>query len=435
MKKIKWELTPECNLNCKHCGAYSNEKKQILSLEENKKILHKLVQNGLQKIVLITKEPTMYDKWLEFIEYCSFIGINVVLITNGTLLNESILRRLYKCRIELLSISLEGISTSTNDYIRGNGIFSKVMNVFDLVEKLNTEYDTCFPLGVQLNLNGCNLKECEEVVHFFEKIPITNLSIGRLAVAGNMKKNIFLKAKYEDEIAACEKIISSYLDNKKTQFKLLFKLFSVYEAIYFNFKYDIELYAFPPKCGAIDGTYSIMSDGTLCSCNLLKGENIVSNNLLDIGNVNNLCYLDNYIEKNKAKYLEYKKEGICKSCRFNLNCEICILVSQNAVEMREQRKICEIYIQKISGIVEGILKGTIKIRFSDNINLWEKESSITLYSLFGNSVSIYDKLAISFVKSLYFDDMHIDIEKKIQKEVVETLIYNNMLREKDGNYE
>ncbi|MDY4098019.1 MAG: radical SAM protein [Lachnospiraceae bacterium] len=435
MKKIKWELTPECNLNCKHCGAYANEKKQILPLEENKKILHKLVQNGLQQIVLITKEPTMYDNWLEFIEYCSFIGVNVVLITNGTLLNESILRRLYKCRIDLLSISLEGISASTNDCIRGNSTFSKVMEVFELVQNLNKEYVTCFPLGVQLNLNACNLKECEEIIEFFEKLPITNLSIGRLAVAGNMKENIFLKPKYEDEIVACEKIISSYLDNEKIRFKLLFKLFSVYEAIYFNFKYDIDLYAFPPKCGAIDGTYSIMSDSTLCSCNLLKGENIVSNDLLDIGTVNDLYDLDNYIEKNKSKYLEYKEEGICKSCRFNQDCEICILVSQNTVEMLEQRRICEMYIYKISGVVEGILDGTIKIGFSDSIVFWEKENSITLYSSFNNSVSIYDKVEISFVKSLYFDNEYIVIDKKLQKKVVETLLYNNMLREKEGAYE
>ena len=113
MQTIKWELTPYCNLHCRHCGAESKHKRKILSLEENKIIANMLKEQGVTSIRFITKETCMYPHWLDLFDYISEMGIRIMLITNGTLLTESILERLYACNIDLIAISLEGISSKT----------------------------------------------------------------------------------------------------------------------------------------------------------------------------------------------------------------------------------------------------------------------------------------------------------------------------------
>lgn len=50
MQTIKWELTPYCNLHCRHCGAESKHKRKILSLEENKIIANMLKEQGVTSI-------------------------------------------------------------------------------------------------------------------------------------------------------------------------------------------------------------------------------------------------------------------------------------------------------------------------------------------------------------------------------------------------
>lgn len=171
MQTIKWELTPYCNLHCRHCGAESKHKRKILSLEENKIIANMLKEQGVTSIRFITKETCMYPHWLDLFDYISEMGIRIMLITNGTLLTESILERLYACNIDLIAISLEGISSKTNDYVRGEGVFERIMTMMDIVRKMNHKYGYDLPVGIQLNLTQMNWCEVDDMIDFCNSLP------------------------------------------------------------------------------------------------------------------------------------------------------------------------------------------------------------------------------------------------------------------------
>ena len=167
MQTIKWELTPYCNLHCRHCGAKSGYKRKVLNLEENKIIANMLKEQGVRIIRFITKETCMYPHWLDLFDYISEIGIRIMLITNGTLFTESILKRLYNCNIDLIAISLEGISSKTNNYVRSEGVFERIMVLMDKLREMNQKYGYDLPVGIQLNLTQMNLCEVDNMINFF----------------------------------------------------------------------------------------------------------------------------------------------------------------------------------------------------------------------------------------------------------------------------
>jgi len=129
-----WEITMACNMRCKHCG--SSCKTALpgeLSHEEAMDLCDQLGELGLKWVTVSGGEPLLRDDWDTIAKRLHDNGVNPLIISNGWMLNEEIIKRARDAGIDSFAISLDGIR-ETHDFMRMPGSFDRVMKGFDLLE-------------------------------------------------------------------------------------------------------------------------------------------------------------------------------------------------------------------------------------------------------------------------------------------------------------
>ena len=114
---VQIDLTNNCNLNCVGCWCHSNflkdlklkgkEKKQKLPYKMVKKLIEDLHRLGTKEIMLSgSGEPFMYPKIMEVISLIKEKDIRLNIITNFTLVNKEIIKKLVDLNVDYITISL-----------------------------------------------------------------------------------------------------------------------------------------------------------------------------------------------------------------------------------------------------------------------------------------------------------------------------------------
>lgn len=134
VKDLTLELTTTCNLRCKHCaGMYGSKKAVNLSDARFKHIVKWAADNGIQSLTLTGGEifciPDIYEK-LEYIRN-NFNG-SVGIITNATLFSAEKIHVIKEC-IDVINISLDGYDEKSVDFVRGKGVFRKVVDSISML--------------------------------------------------------------------------------------------------------------------------------------------------------------------------------------------------------------------------------------------------------------------------------------------------------------
>ena len=113
------DVTDNCNLRCKHCYHFHGKdyfKTQELSIYLWGKRFNELYKSGIRSILLVGGEPALR---IDVLMLADRIFPFVYVITNGTVkIPKEFNHRLY--------VSIDG-TRETNDSLRGNGVFSRVM--------------------------------------------------------------------------------------------------------------------------------------------------------------------------------------------------------------------------------------------------------------------------------------------------------------------
>ncbi len=127
------KLTNVCNLKCKHCPFWKNEKKQNLSWDAVKRTLRKLYEDGVKIAIFEGGEPLLWkdskaDKNInDVIDLSKTYFFATAITTNGTL-------DLSAIDSDIIFISLDGLEETQNK-IRGN-VFKLIMkNIKDNIAK------------------------------------------------------------------------------------------------------------------------------------------------------------------------------------------------------------------------------------------------------------------------------------------------------------
>ena len=115
------ELTAGCNLRCRHCYRESDiTKNGHMETQGLLDILGQLNDAGLRSVELTGGEPLLHKDFDEILDLCSNRFALVGVLTNGTILNNRILRRFVDLSDRLLlSISLDGSTADAHDLRRG----------------------------------------------------------------------------------------------------------------------------------------------------------------------------------------------------------------------------------------------------------------------------------------------------------------------------
>src|SRR6202035_5369062 len=107
---IVWfEVTRACDLRCTHCYIDAGRKRPgELSTREVFAVLDDLAELGAFSLVLAGGEPYLRPDFPEILEYAAQLGFVIAIVTNGTFLTRSIVKRIprQRCRITL---SVDGL--------------------------------------------------------------------------------------------------------------------------------------------------------------------------------------------------------------------------------------------------------------------------------------------------------------------------------------
>lgn len=122
---IFWEITQKCNLACPYCrrDGYSGN----LSLKESFDIIDSIAEDYRPILVFSGGEPLLHPNIFEIASYAVKKGLVIALATNGTLIDEPMVKRIEEGGFHRVAVSLDGASRETNDAIRGKGAFLKTI--------------------------------------------------------------------------------------------------------------------------------------------------------------------------------------------------------------------------------------------------------------------------------------------------------------------
>jgi len=166
-------INDRCNLKCIMCDTrtyYEENLGEVINPEGLIQQLKVLKRHGLIGVVVGGTEPLLRPDICEILHRIQRIGVKPVLITNGTLLDEEISKKLTKAGIEIV-VSLDGATPRTNDRIRGPGTFEQIVNgISKLVACRRKPLKT--PVLISTCITSVNLHEIDAIIRLGEKIGV-----------------------------------------------------------------------------------------------------------------------------------------------------------------------------------------------------------------------------------------------------------------------
>jgi len=113
-----WEITAACNLSCLHCDNHRlRPEAGELTTEHAFRVAESLGRLGCDVVDLTGGEPLLRRDWDAIARHVTDLGMEVALITNGTLLDDQALERALEAGVGRIAISIDGLS-AVHDRIR-----------------------------------------------------------------------------------------------------------------------------------------------------------------------------------------------------------------------------------------------------------------------------------------------------------------------------
>lgn len=330
--------TYKCNLNCTYCtysGAYPKERRHMpLSMDaslidDTINYIHRASSASENvNIVFYGDEPLInfkgISRMIEVLERDIGKNYSFQLVTNGLLLNESIIDFLAKRRIKM-QLSLDGPSQIHDRYRRtpdGQPTHQKVVEMLELMRSMDREYYAgCISIS-------CTLAppfHINEVDRFFREDDLFshlsghtgNFSISIMNMEGTDFYSDKDKSAFREQMIPFKDAYINYLlsgDKSETQFISS----AMYEAPFYIFAQkcltEREKWSYPGECiPGIDGS-AIGADGKIFVCNTF--------NRLPIGTVQNGIDRER-VRAFRQAHLEVRNK-LCRRCWLFRFCPTCI---------------------------------------------------------------------------------------------------------------
>jgi mycofactocin radical SAM maturase len=136
---VTWEVTYACNLSCIHCLSDAGKKRKgELTTDQCIQVIDALSAMKVFQFNIGGGEPFMRPDFLDLMDYAHEKGMVTCISTNGTLIDDNVARRLDHPLV-YIQVSLDGATPESNDVIRGQGSFEKVIAALECLRKRNIE--------------------------------------------------------------------------------------------------------------------------------------------------------------------------------------------------------------------------------------------------------------------------------------------------------
>ncbi len=297
------DLTEKCNLRCIHCrvGTSKNKQKQ-LTLEEFKGIIDELSKMKIIQIILSGGEPFIHKNIYEIIFYAINSKIpDVSLVTNGTLLNDKIIKKVKKIGLKKISLSLDGLKKN-HDKIRGKGNYQKTILAVSKLIKEN------FEVKISITINKINKNDLIPLGKRLFNLGVKRINVGNLMPCGR-GRDIWFQTLNKKEKLALKSQVNEINKKKKRNF-ILFENSFLEEPKLDKDDRKIEFYL---GCRGGRTSCAILSNGNVVACKMLP--NIIAGNIKE-KKFEKIWKKD----ENWKLWRENKLPLKCKQCKYGLAC-------------------------------------------------------------------------------------------------------------------
>ena len=182
---VIWNLIRRCNLTCKHCYSISADKDfpGELPTAEIYGVMDDLKRFRVPVLILSGGEPLLRPDIFDIARRAKGMGFYVGLSSNGTLIDESNIRRIEETDFDYVGISLDGIRETHDKFRRMKGAFEKSLHGIRLCRDLGLK------VGVRFTMTQDNAHDLPGLLKLVEDEGIDRFYFSHLNYAGRGNKN------------------------------------------------------------------------------------------------------------------------------------------------------------------------------------------------------------------------------------------------------
>ena len=158
-KMILWEITGRCNLMCRHCYIGSKDRDAVFPWALMKKYIREFADWGVSRFVISGGEPMLHPNFLDICRASMDSGMETVVATNGTLIDEKMANSLSNLKISFFQISLDGFQ-NVHEQQRQNNTFTKTVNSIKRLKSYEQH------VTIRCTLSSLNINKIDELLDF-----------------------------------------------------------------------------------------------------------------------------------------------------------------------------------------------------------------------------------------------------------------------------
>ena len=311
---IQWDATSRCNLNCLHCYHTPEERqtRRLMSSEEARFMLKDLSDTTQRwdfrgGIHFSGGEPLLRKDIFDLIDYSRDLGLEMRMLSNGTLITPNIARRLKDLGFEIVQVSIDG-TKEIHNYLRNRSdAYDLATNGIRHLRKVGIQPT------VATTLSKTNFPEIEKIIQDAYTNGAVRIGFSQLVPEGTGK---------DLEMLSAEELYQAFflLNQLRTKYHGKIEVLRS-ESLWclFEDNQDYANRAIAEKslgggCGIGMFGISVLSDGIVYPCRRLP---------IAIGNIREGIqrifieneFLNRFRDLNNYECRDCKKVALCRGCR------------------------------------------------------------------------------------------------------------------------
>lgn len=174
---IEVEITLSCPLKCRHCCARGGENEIELPQKSFERLVLSAKKMGVVTLDIIGGEPLARADIYELLSFATE-HINVVLNTNGYLVDEKTVSKLLDTGLKYIFVSIDAPTFEKNSQIRDPRAFTKVCNAVKLLA------DAGFNVAISFVATSKNFSDIPRMVELARRLGATSIFVLRFIPVG-----------------------------------------------------------------------------------------------------------------------------------------------------------------------------------------------------------------------------------------------------------
>lgn len=190
---VQMELTEACNLKCRFC--YNSQKPRFNNSAF--RMMDILSEQGVMQLTLTGGEPLMHPQFFEILDYATKKFPNVMVLSNGALMNEDNVKRISSSGVMSVSISIHGTRFVHESLTGVRGSYDDSIRAIQNYLAIGT-----VPVASNFVLNAINKAVLPETANLFHAIGLKFMTITRFVPVGIGKHATDLEIGADDMLDA-----------------------------------------------------------------------------------------------------------------------------------------------------------------------------------------------------------------------------------------